>query len=211
MLRVDKILYFLTVAPIFLFAQIDNYEPAITNDDNTTLKSKNRDGYMPNIITPDYLKSGIYGGLGLGVGLEKFEQNGNNDNNSLDLSLIAGYNINSYIAAESRAIISIANDNSIDYKKFSIFLKPQYEIYKDFKLYSLIGFGKVKANSINSNKTYSSKTSAQLGFGANYNIGKNFTIFADYTYLGKDKRAKYENSPSILKSSSIMTGVTYDF
>jgi len=185
----------------------DEFVPA-ENKNVSNLKSKIRDGYMPNIITPDKLKSGIYGGLGLGANQLKFDS----DSNTLTtLSLVAGYNFNSYIATESRVMISVANSKSIDYKNLSIYLKPKYEVTSGLDIYSLIGFGKVKANSINDKSTKSSKGTMQYGIGAGYKLENNFKIFADYTYLGKDANAKYKNSPSVMKSGSLTAGVTYDF
>ncbi len=207
-----KVLLPIVLVSSFLYAIEDNnttqdsFEPASNSSKNP------REGYMPELITPDNLKSGIYGGLALSGGIVNFSGVGfSTDTTSLDLSLITGYNINSYLATEGRATISIANDNSIDYKKFSLFLKPKYEVTNGLNLYSLVGLGKVSAKSINSNKTDSSKTSLQLGVGADYKLDNNFKIFADYVYLGKDKSAKYNDKPASLKSASITTGISYDF
>jgi len=180
-------------------------------DSNKTSTSLNRDGYMPRLITPESQKSGIYGGLALSAALVSYQTQIDNDNTALDLSLITGYNFNSYLAAESRATISIANDNSIDYQKLSIFLKPKYQVSKGLNLYSLIGFGKVKAKSVGSDETQSSKSSMQFGFGADFELEDNFKVFADYTYLGKDTNAKYKNEPATLKSSALTAGISYDF
>ena len=205
----------LLVVSIVLNAEINSTIEdggAVTDSDGLSLKSKDRDGYMPDIITPDYLKSGIYGGLALGVGLVKFETNSLNiDNTPLDVSLIAGYNFNKYLAAESRAMVSVSNDNSIDYKKVSLFLKPKYEVYSGLNLYSLVGVGRVSAKSINSKDTESAKTSIQFGLGADYKLKNNFKLFADYTYLGKDSSAKYKKRSSSLKSAELTAGITYDF
>ncbi len=186
---------------------LDSFEKA---DNNISLKSHQRDGYMPDIITPDYAKSGIYGGLGLTTSNISADNLGNDV--MLDLSVVAGYNINSYLAAESRAMISIAYDNGIDYQNISLFLKPKYEAYDGLNIYSLIGVGKTKAQSFNSDETKLNKTSLQFGLGADYKLPNNFKVFADYTYLGKDSNAKYKNKkPSAIKSGAFTTGITYDF
>lgn len=191
--------------------KLDSFIKADLNG-TKNLKSTNRDGYMPNITTPDFLKSGVYGGLGLSSSFINAKNNYIDLTNSmLDLSVLAGYNINQYLAAESRAMLSIAYDNSIDYKSVSLFLKPQYEVFSGLDIYSLIGFGKVSMESVNSDKTKSSKTSMQIGLGANYKLKDNFKIFADYTYLGKDGNAKFNNTPVDVKSSAMTAGITYDF
>jgi len=172
--------------------------------------------YMPDIITPDSKKSGIYAGMGLAVSslssgsTSIFSQKAGN-NRMVDFSILAGYNINEYLSAETRAMLSVAYDDNIDFKSWGFYLKPQYEVYKDLKLYSLIGYGKNKAKSIGTTSTKASSGSAQVGVGADYKLGNNFKLFADYTYLGSDSGAKLNNKPAKLKASAITTGITYDF
>ena len=185
----------------------DKFLPA-DNSNALSLKSKNREGYMPNITTPEYAKSGIYAGLGLGANSLKFSDS---SNTIITLSLVAGYTFNQYLAAESRATIGVSNSKSIDYKNMSLFVKPKYEVMSGLDIYSLVGVGKTSANSINGDDTKASKATMQLGVGAGYKLENNFKIFADYTYLGKNTNAKYKNAPSTLKSGSLTAGVTYDF
>lgn len=188
----------------------------VKNDSNIT-DSKDRSLYMPRVITPESLKSGIYAGLGLSISALAAntspslvsEKAGNN--RMVDLSLVAGYNFNKYLSAESRALISTAYDNDVDFKSWGLFLKPKYEVYKDLNLYSLVGIGKNSAENINDSKLKMSKASLQIGVGANYKLKNNFKVFADYTYLGKDSKGKYNNNPAVMKASAITTGVTYDF
>ncbi len=195
-----------------LFAQNNSTNSDTLGDDGKPLKVKDREGYMPNIVTPEYAKSGVYGGLGLGANSFKAQTSySSNKINMLTLSLLAGYNINEYLAAESRASISIANDDSINYSNLAIYLKPQYDVYEGLTLYSLLGFGKMAASSAVTKATDASKTSLQLGFGANYTLPNNFKIFADYTFLGKDGKAKYKNNPASIKSGAFTSGITYDF
>ena len=188
----------------------------VKNDSNIT-DSKDRSLYMPRVITPESLKSGIYAGLGLSISALAAntspslvsEKAGNN--RMVDLSLVAGYNFNKYLSAESRALISTAYDNDVDFKSWGLFLKPKYEVYKDLNLYSLVGVGKNSAENINDSKLKMSKAALQIGVGANYKLKNNFKVFADYTYLGKDSKGKYNNNPAVMKASAITTGVTYDF
>jgi len=179
--------------------------------------NKNRSLYMPEIITPDALKSGAYAGLGSSLSSLAFDtstslfSSKNGNYKMADLALIAGYNINKYIAAETRFLVSAAYNDDIDFTNWGLYLKPQYEVYKNLKVYSLLGFGKISAEHINDNNLKVSKTTAQFGVGADYKLIDNFKIFADYTYLGKDNNAKYKNGNSIAKSSAITTGISYDF
>ncbi len=194
------------ILPIFLAISANSAEVIDSN------KSLQRDGYMPEIVSPNSVKSGFYGGLGLGTGLNSFSSStSKEDIKTADVAVIAGYNFNNYIAAESRASVSIANDSTVNYKKASIYLKPQYEVYSGVNLYSLLGFGNFSTKSVDSESTESSKASLQFGVGADYKLGKNFKLFADYTYLGKDDKAKYNSKAAILKSASVVTGLTYEF
>jgi predicted porin len=173
--------------------------------------------YMPDIITPEELKSGIYGGLGLS--LSSLSSNGSTslfsakkgNNRMIDLAVLAGYNINKYLSAETRALISTAYDDSIDFKSWGVYLKPQYEVYKDVKIYSLIGYGTLDASQTTQEGTKVSSAVAQVGVGADYKLGKNFKLFADYLYMGEDSNALYKNKKTTMKSSAITTGITYDF
>ncbi len=198
---------------------IEPTEPAMDTaaDVNKSVGNKDRSLYMPRLITPDALKSGVYGGMGLALSSLSADTSPSifsskkGNNRMIDISILAGYNFNKYIAAESRAMLSIGDDNGVDYKSLSLFLKPHYDVYKGVDVYSLIGVGKVKARDVFDNKLKASKTSMQLGIGADYKLKDNFKVFADYTYLGKDSHGKYNNNPAVLKSSAITTGLSYDF
>jgi len=194
--------------------KVISVEPAIDLSDGNNSKrvSKYTPGYMPRIITPDNLKSGVYGGLGLSGSWVDFSNSTESASNKmLDLLIVAGYNYNKYLALESRARVSAAYDNGLDVKAVSFFVKPKYDINKKIATYALIGYGQTKAKEINSNTTKGKINSAQIGIGADYKLGNNFKFFTDFIYHGKDKDAKYNNIKSIMKSSSISGGITYDF
>jgi len=214
----------LTLIGLLTFANaagiIEDKEPATTDsfeDANKSVGNKDRNAYMPRLITPDSLKSGLYGGLGVAVSSLAANSSPSliskevGNNRMIDLSVVAGYNFNKYLSAESRAMVSSSYDDGVDFKSWGIFLKPKYEIYKDVEMYSLLGVGKIKANNTSDSRLKASKANMQLGVGANYKLKNNFKIFADYMYLGKDANGRYNNQPAVMKSSAITTGVTYDF
>ena len=214
----------LTLIGLLTFANaagiIEDKEPATTDsfeDANKSVGNKDRNAYMPRLITPDSLKSGLYGGLGIAVSSLAANSSPSliskevGNNRMIDLSVVAGYNFNKYLSAESRAMVSSSYDDGVDFKSWGIFLKPKYEIYKDVEMYSLLGVGKIKANNTSDSRLKASKANMQLGVGANYKLKNNFKIFADYMYLGKDANGRYNNQPAVMKSSAITTGVTYDF
>jgi len=193
---------------------ISTVEPALDLSDSNGSKQVDRyvPGYMPRIITPDSLKSGFYGGLGVSASWIDFSNSiESNTNKMLDLLVIAGYNYNKYLAIESRARVSAAYDNGLDVTSVSFFIKPKYEINKKIETYALIGYGQTKAHTINSKDIKGSINSAKVGIGADYKLGNNFKLFTDFIYHGKDKDAQYNNIKSIMKSSSVSGGITYDF
>jgi len=214
-----KLLLCLSLVTAFVYGGEDKYQFANEEDfiKNGQKHLNSHEGYMPQIITPDPLKSGIYGGLGLGVlslnanGSPSIFSKEPGNNRMLDLAVVAGYNYNEYLSLESRINISAGYDNGIDFKSWGLFLKPKYEVYEGLDIYSLIGYGKIYADSINSNDTKANEAGAQIGIGANYKLKNNFKVFADYIYLGKDKDGKFNNNPATFKSSTITTGITYDF
>ncbi len=182
------------------------------SDDNVSLKSSDRDGYMPNIVLTDLEKSGIYGGLGLSSSFLKAQgEELDATHNMANIAVVTGYNINQFLAAEGRALISLDNSKSIDYKTLSLFLKPKYSIETGLDIYSLIGIGKVSANSIAGDDTKVSKTSMQFGVGADYKLENNFKLFADYTYLGEQSGSIYKTKSAKVKSGALTAGITYDF
>ncbi len=216
-MRNSVVLNFLTIISLMTTAAVAESNTTLDptdelGDDGKPLKVKERDGYMPNIITPEYAKSGIYGGLGLGVvSLKATTAAISKTQNMTSFSLLAGYNFNEFLAAESRASISIANDDSINFKSMGLYLKPQYEVSDGLSIYSLLGFGTASAKSAVTSATDASKATMQLGVGAGYKLPNNFKVFADYTYMGKDSNAKYKNAPATMKSGAFTGGVTYDF
>jgi len=206
----------ISILLLSLLSAAENNESKYTQEEISKMSPESKMLYMPDIITPEELKSGAYGGLGLSFGslssgsTSIFSQDIGN-NRMMGLSVLAGYNINKYVATEARALISTGYDDSVDFTSWGIYIKPQYEVYKDVKIYSLIGYGSIDASKINSEDLKVNSGSAQLGIGADYKLGKNFKVFADYLYLGKDDEAKYNNQAATMKSSAITTGITYDF
>lgn len=212
----------ITLSLAFLMLSTLTYADSITKDafvkaDTNTTNTKDKALYMPRLITPDELKSGVYGGLAFSLSSLAansspsifFDKNGNN--RMTDLAIVAGYNFNRYLATEARGMVSYTFDNGVDFKNLGIYLKPKYEVYKGVTIYSLLGVGRISAKDVHGNSLKAGETNVQLGFGADYKLPNNFKVFADYTYLGKDSKGKLNNKNAIFKASAITTGITYDF
>ena len=115
-------------------------------------------------------------------------------NNSL--ALIAGYNINEYLAVEGR--YSFLSEDSYDYKianvtvgdvgdvdgsVWSIFIKPQYSVTPEFKVYGLLGYGSTTLTETTDGDVdiISEETAFQYGLGGAYEVTTNVEVFADWT------------------------------
>jgi len=113
---------------------------------------------------------------------------------------IAGYEINDYLAIDSRytkslSSIKIKDHKPIDYSNAAIYLKPQYKL-GDATMYGLLGYG---ASSVDFMKSDTVKKGLQYGAGASYAISNNFSLFADY--------AKLQNGTSHISQATTLDGV----
>jgi len=144
------------------------------------------------------------------------------------ISTIIGLQFNDYIAIEGRLIKTIFEKDYSDLTAYSIFLKPQYPINKNFKIYGLLGFGTtdVKGNAKSDGygahddvigKKILHHTGLQWGIGFSYGITENISFFTDYTSLAKDEdidSTLYGYDPVTyhkLSTDGITVGILYSF
>ena len=66
-----------------------------------------------------------------------------------NISLLAGYNFNSYIAVEGRYTTTISDEDLVEMSGWSLFVKPQYPVTDTFNVYALLGFGGVTMDPVN--------------------------------------------------------------
>jgi predicted porin len=89
-------------------------------------------------------------------------------------TILAGYNFNDYVALEGRytftADIDFSGRTEIDGDVWGIYVKPQYPVSADCKVYALLGYG----------ETFDSDGGFQYGLGGAYSVNKNVEVFADY-------------------------------
>lgn len=109
------------------------------------------------------------------------------------LSGIVGYDFNEYIAVEGRITKTLFERDYADMWEYSIFLKPQYPVTEDFKVYGLLGFGLVQVDGYDGNNpaanigsTILDDTGFQWGLGASYMVTEDLSLFADYTSSADD-------------------------
>ena len=137
---------------------------------------------------------------------------------------IVGYDFNEYIAMEGRISKSFFSEDYADVTTYSLFLKPQYPVTEELKVYGLIGFGGVKVEGTDGDtpaadpgSTILDDTSFQWGFGASYAVTENFSVFADYTSLADDadinsRLYEYDQTTyTELSVDAVTVGATYQF
>ena len=127
-----------------------------------------------------------------------------------NISLLAGYNFNEYIAAEGRYTFSFSHESSIKMSGWSLFVKPQYPVSEDFSVYALLGYGGMDADGVNGFVTDVDDSGFQWGIGAGYMVTESVSLFADYTWLTGLEGVFYNGAPET-DVDQFTVGVNYHF
>lgn len=162
--------------------------------------------------------SGFYAGLGIaavstrrtGFPVDFFNTEEEQDRLG-NVSFLAGYNFNEYIAVEGRYSTSFTHDEDIEMDGWSLFLKPQYPVSEDFSVYALLGYGGVKLDGIKPLGAVDvDDTAFQWGLGVTYMVTENVSLFADYTWLSNDMDGLYAGVNGV-DVDVFTVGVNYHF
>jgi len=128
-----------------------------------------------------------------------------------NVTLLAGYSMNDYIAVEARYTTSFTHDEDIEMDGWSLFAKPQYPVNEDFSLYALLGYGNVNLKGSKPDGVVDVDDSTfQWGLGMSYMLKENISLFADYTWLANDMDGDY-NGVDEVDVDVITIGVNYHF
>ncbi|MEA3418049.1 MAG: porin family protein [Campylobacterota bacterium] len=134
-----------------------------------------------------------------------------------NLTLLAGYDFNQYIAAEGRYTTSVADEDLVEMSGWSLFAKPQYTFdNSNFQIYALLGFGGVTIEGIKGSFVDVDDTGFQWGFGAAYSFGEymennNLAVFIDYTSLATEMEGIYVDGVLETDADALTVGLTYKF
>jgi len=175
----------------------------------------------PAIIVPmvDDSVSGFYAGLGASVASTReadtnfFDIEDGQDRTG-DVTLLAGYDINEYVAIEGRYQFSVAEENILDKTSWGIFVKPQYPVTEDFKVYGLLGYGGIDVSGTNhvGSSIATDDTGFQWGLGASYEVYENISIFIDYLNIASGvPTTAFVTSNVEIDSDAFTIGVIYHF
>ena len=157
---------------------------------------------------------------------EYYPDYGYTDQTDIDYSSLmfqAGYQVNSYIAAEFRYWFSL---NSGDYSTntlyslnpgaydsfdaWGMYLKPMYPVTPEFSIYGLLGFAGVTVDADYGSYLLYNDSSFSWGLGASFDVTPNIALFIDYVDLFNDTLEFYEYSQKT-KVNTFNFGVTYKF
>ncbi|MCF6243462.1 MAG: porin family protein [Sulfurovum sp.] len=172
---------------------------------------------IPLIV--DESVSGFYLGLGVSAvstheeDLDFFSITEGQDRTG-DISLALGYDWNEYIGLEARYMVSIAKEDIVDRSSWGIYVKPQYPITEDFKIYGLIGIGGFDASGTNhfGQNISADDVSLQWGLGVSYQVYENISLYIDYIQVASDVSATaFVNKNVDVSSDAINIGISYHF
>jgi hypothetical protein len=123
--------------------------------------------------------------------------------------ILAGAEVNDYLAVEGRITKAISDYEIKDHKPISytnaaVYLKPQAK-FEDFTVYGLLGYG---ISSIDFMDKNTKAHGFQYGAGGSYDIDDQITAFVDYTKLmGKSK--KISDATTLEGLSSVNAGIIF--
>ena len=169
--------------------------------------------------TVEEAKNNLYVGIGLSAvstresSLDFFSVEPGQDRTG-DISLIAGYDFNEYLAVEGRYMVSVAEEDILDRTSWGIYLKPQYPVTEDMKVYALLGFGGFDVSGTNHTgiNIDADDTGFQWGLGGSYKILDNLSIFVDYLNIADNVEAAAFVSNNVdIDSDAFTIGILYHF
>ena len=128
-----------------------------------------------------------------------------------EVSLLVGYDFNRYIAIEGRYIFSFTHEDILERSSWGVYVKPQYPVYEDIKVYALLGYGGIEANGIDGSNIDVDETGFQWGIGTSYNMTENISIFVDYLKVANNMNTTFTLPAVDIDSDVITMGAVYKF
>ena len=179
--------------------------------------TKNIEPVVP--IAVEQATNNLYVGIGLSAvstresSLDFFSVKNGQDRTG-DIALIAGYDFNEYLAVEGRYMVSVAEEDILDRTSWGIYLKPQYPVTDDMRVYALLGFGGFDVSGTNHSGVNidADDTGFQWGLGGSYKILDNLSIFIDYLNIADNvETTAFVNPNADIDSDAVTIGVLYHF
>lgn len=120
-----------------------------------------------------------YAGVGFVAGQAKAS---NCEDKTYGVMARLGYEFSEYVGVEVRGFRTNWDYEGGKLKHVGAFLKPQYPVSKAFNVYGLAGYAKTAMGT----KRSFSDTGLAYGFGLDYTLTNNLSIFTDYERLNHD-------------------------
>ncbi len=171
----------------------------------------------------EVLARGFYLGGGLSaavatnsdVSADFFEADKTGQDRLGNLTLLAGYDYNEYVAAEARYTTSITHETKVSMDGWGLYVKPQYPASENFKIYALLGFGGVTLDGVNGFTADVDDTGFQWGIGASYSL-KSYTdsdiaLFIDYVSMASEMDGLFYDGALQADVAAVNVGLTYRF
>jgi len=173
----------------------------------------------PVVETPmvEEATKNMYVGLGLtavstSIGDSNFFSEESGQDRTGNVTLLAGYAFNPYIAVEGRYSLYVAEEDYLNTDFWGIYAKPQYPVSEDFTLYALLGFGGATSTGINGAAIDLDDTGFQWGLGASYDVMDDIAVFVDYVSVADGMTPNTWNGATPDVAINALTlGVTYSF
>ena len=147
-----------------------------------------------------------------------FTDDKNGQDRTGDISVLAGYKFNPYVAVEGRYTTSFYDEDYLTRDSWGLYVKPQYPVTEEFTVYTLLGYGGLNVDSDGSsyyieNRNDVDDSGFQWGLGASYALTYNVSIFADYINIANDMDADMFMGSLLAEvdSDTVTAGVTYSF
>ncbi len=171
----------------------------------------------------EVLARGFYLGGGLSaavatnsdVSADFFEADKTGQDRLGNLTLLAGYDYNEYVAVEARYTTSITHETKVSMDGWGLYVKPQYPASENFKIYALLGFGGVTLDGVNGFTADVDDTGFQWGIGASYSL-KSYTdsdiaLFIDYVSMASEMDGLFYDGALQADVAAVNVGLTYRF
>jgi len=159
----------------------------------------------------------FYVGLGLSAlstrdGSLNFFSEEHGQDRTGNLTFLAGYEFNPYMAVEGRYSTYIAEEDVLNSDTWGIYVKPQYPVNEDVKVYALVGFGGMTVDGVDGGDIDVDDTGFQWGLGASYAMTGTVSVFVDYVSIASDMGAdSWGGTPEDVDADAITLGATYNF
>ena len=132
-----------------------------------------------------------------------------------NLTLLAGYDYNEYVAVEGRYTTSFTHETKVSMDGWGLYVKPQYPVSESFKIYALLGFGAVTLDGVNRYTAHVDDTGFQWGIGASYSLKRytdnDVSLFIDYVSMANEMDGLFYDGADQTDVAAVNVGLTYRF